>query len=553
MAIPASVVLVDRGDGNPLDLTPMITDGSLTWSTVVPGGFASCSFELEGDFRPLMKILPYLNLIRVIADSGAVLWEGQIEDLSPTLSDSEVGIQVNAFGLQNMLKEGSIRRVWTKRDLTWDDTVIAPGSLIGPYTASPNMGTATGNFDATNLARSGAQFQPAGSGLSMPNNAGGFAVALLPAGVGALTKVRGLLDVSGTDSGSAKFEAVWLQCVSGAWSLITGTTTTGTAISWAQNIGSSPTAVAVGAVNASGGAVTMAANDNAAFYDMRLLGTVTDEDTPDSFSGGNIVFGGYFGSTLINSILAFFAGQGIGPGVIEQGADFLVDHLDASVRRAAYDLVQEVASYYVREWAIWENGLFDWKTPNLQQNQWVIPLNVLTGLNMDASVVNSQSTSYVLFTDAASGVDNEAFATSTDRRNPYVKKGRGKHQLSDASLTMTSNTAQQLATIILQDLGFGPVPASGTVVLPGETIVQHASANAKKAWEIRAGENVTLPELPLNDIFTQDGRGEVLFHVVSTEADSSEGTVTLTLDSFGSKRSDVLIARLAAITQALGG
>ena len=31
------------------------------------------------------------------------------------------------------------------------------------------------------------------------------------------------------------------------------------------------------------------------------------------------------------------------------------------------------------------------------------------------------------------------------------------------------------------------------------------------------------------------------------------GMMTFTLDSYGSKRSDVLMARLAAVTQALGG
>ena len=55
------------------------------------------------------------------------------------------------------------------------------------------------------------------------------------------------------------------------------------------------------------------------------------------------------------------------------------------------------------------------------------------------------------------------------------------------------------------------------------------------------------------DVFTQDGRGEVLFHVVSAEADGQTGLVTLTLDSYGSKRSDVLLARLAAVTSLLGG
>lgn len=118
---------------------------------------------------------------------------------------------------------------------------------------------------------------------------------------------------------------------------------------------------------------------------------------------------------------------------------------------------------------------------------------------------------------------------------------------------MTQNTANQLAAQVLQDIGFGPVPAAGTITVPGEAIIQHVQGNALKAWEIRAGDNITIPELPLVDVFTQDGRGETLFHIVSAEGNEDAGSMTFTLDSYGSKRSDVLMARLAAVTQALGG
>ena len=45
---------------------------------------------------------------------------------------------------------------------------------------------------------------------------------------------------------------------------------------------------------------------------------------------------------------------------------------------------------------------------------------------------------------------------------------------------MTANTAAQLATALLNDLGFGPVPASGTISLLGATLVHHAQGNAVK-------------------------------------------------------------------------
>src|SRR6185369_11134337 len=98
MGLPVSVVL-DRtpyGTG-PLDLSPMVGENSLTWSSVVPGGFASCSFQLNGDFRQLVRQVPYLSILRVIGDTGRVLFEGQIEDRAPTLSENGVGMKVGAF------------------------------------------------------------------------------------------------------------------------------------------------------------------------------------------------------------------------------------------------------------------------------------------------------------------------------------------------------------------------------------------------------------------------------------------------------------------------
>src|SRR5690349_4672111 len=127
MTLPVSVVL-DRSGTGPLDLTPLVADNSLTWSSVVPGGFASCAFLLNGDFQGLLKQIPYLSILRVIGDSGRVLFEGQIEDLSPTLSDAHVGVKVGAYGLQNTLKEGAIRRIWSKRDMQWTNMSALPGS-----------------------------------------------------------------------------------------------------------------------------------------------------------------------------------------------------------------------------------------------------------------------------------------------------------------------------------------------------------------------------------------------------------------------------------------
>src|SRR6184192_4384930 len=143
MAAPV-VVTLDRGGLNPLDLTPLIRGGTLHWSSVVPGGFGSCGFALDGDFRQLVKQVPFLSIVRVVGDSGRVLFEGQVEDLAPSLTESTTGLAVGAFGFQNVLKETSVRAVWSLRDLGLTERPSTAASL-----AAPALDLNIGRFDET--------------------------------------------------------------------------------------------------------------------------------------------------------------------------------------------------------------------------------------------------------------------------------------------------------------------------------------------------------------------------------------------------------------------
>ncbi|MDE2471573.1 MAG: hypothetical protein KGL35_23295, partial [Bradyrhizobium sp.] len=251
------------------------------------------------------------------------------------------------------------------------------------------------------------------------------------------------------------------------------------AFSWTAGSNTSYGWARLGVYNGTAGAVAMNPSYYANFYNLRFLGVFTTEDAS----------GGFYGGTLITSLLRF-VGAPLGVGTIEAGHDYLIDHLDASVRRLASDILTEIASYYSRVWAIWENGLLDWKTPNLAETQWVVSTRETVALDLDASVVNSQERAVILYTDASSGLTAEQSYTSTDQRNPYVDDGRTKDNLVTQG-AMTPATAYQLAQAVMADLGYGPVPAAGTVTLMGEQIVQHAQGLAVKAWEIRAGDNIT--------------------------------------------------------------
>lgn len=549
MAAPV-VVTLDRSivTGKPIDLTRQAI--GLKWSSVMPGGFASCEFSLAGDPRSLTKKIPYLSIVRVVGSSGRILFEGQVEDKSIFVTDGSLGLTVTAFGLQNALREQSVRRIWSKRDLDWADITNISGmkTNVGNACVLGNNGwqTNSGQFDPTDASKQGVQIVGV-AGSSLAVRATMAMEFKMPIGLTPVT----LAGTCYMPTATGVTAGIWSAAASSTFgNSIVGYTGLGyTDFSADLTIGGtiSPATIRIGAWNSSGGALAISVDDGPQFYNMRLLGTSIAEDVAVSSHAG----GGYYGGTLIRDLLAQC--PALVAGVIESGSDFTIEYLDASVRRTAFDILNEIASYYSREWAVWESATLDWKTPNLTQSQWVIPISQLAALNLDASTDNSKKKVVVLYTDAASGLTGEASSTATDRRNPYVLAGRAKDVVVDASMSMTANTSAQFAARILQDLGFGPVPAAGSISLTGESVVQHAQGNAMKAWEIRAGDNVTIPELPMIDVFTQDGRGEVLFHVVSNDADAETGLVTLTLDSYGSRRSDVLLARLAAVTNLLGG
>lgn len=544
MALPISVTL-DRSSLAPLDLAPLIADNSLTWATVVPGGFSSCAFMLNGDPRKLATLIPYLAMVRIVGDSGRVLFEGQVEDKSIVVTDSEAGIHVTAFGMQNMLTETSLRQIWSKRDMQWQRASVLAG-MKGSGGATLSLRNDawvinSGQYDVTNPTRTGLQVIGSSSaGTTVAVATGAAAEFDLPIGLTAQL----LLGTCTVRTSNNYVGAIWgstsgSPAFGNALVTFTGSTTT----DFSQSV-AGDAQIRLGAYIASG-TPSIVTDDGVDFYNLRLLCTSLTEDDPGSSHAG----GGFYGATLIRDIASRV---GLGVGVIESGSDFTIDHLDAGIRQNAYDILTQVASYYAREWAVWEDANLSWETPNLAENQWVIPIGQFASLNLDASVVNSQSENYVLYTDAATGLSAEQSTSSSDRRNPYVLNGRTKDRLVSAG-NMTATTATQLSSVVLNDIGFGPVPAAGSASLAGETIVRHAQGNAAKAWEIRAGDNVTIPELPMVDVFTQDGRGECLFHIVSAEADGGSGLVSLQLDTYGSKRSDVLLARLAAVTSSLGG
>lgn len=510
------------------DLTPFLT--AANWTTNAVGGFGSLSMTLPGGTARWRKELPKLSIVRATY-GGTVIWEGQVEDHTLDVAAAGIATTVQCFGLARLLAEASVKRIWSMRDAQWIQSPGGVGAALGASTTlTTNLIVSTGKFDPTNLARGGVQV--AGNSVALVLNQGNMAEVAFNAGL-TIVKLLASLTVSGANTGAAKLAARLLSSSDGStWTNADATATNAT---FSQALVASANRVRIGAVAL--GAITPTATDLIQWDSIRLLGTTLNED----------VAGGFFGGTILTDLLALV--PGLKAGVVDAGSDFTIPAIHRAVRDAALNVVTEVASYYqTREWAVWEDGRFDWKAITFDGADVYIDLSQCTQLTLTDSTDPTERTSYILYTDAASGIQSEASTVSTKRTNPYARLGRAKDGLTSAAFPMTANTATQLSAVVNANRGARPA-VSGQITVPASLLL--SGRRPMIAAAVRAGMNIQIGGLPKDEPFVTGRDGQTLFHIVSTDA-TLDGNVTFQLDS-QTRTIDVILARLAAVTRVITG
>lgn len=529
-------VVVDPPGRRAIELTP-IAD-SVQFATAAVGGFGNASFAVEGN---QLRLLTHLARIRICYGTATV-WHGRIEDPKLRISKDSVQTSVTAFGFQRLLSDNSVRKVWVNRALDWRAGSAGQGvdtgspgftpawpiniaGAVAPW--SDSLDVVTGEVDPTDSTKKGVRVR--GKAAAVINGGGAGAYIRLP--------VTGLyLGVTVASS----MAAGWTARVFG-WNWGNGASGASVDLSAGASINSltiTRDAIAVLLVNTSLGALTPAVTEFVDFTELRVLYKSTEDAT-----------GGYYGDTILRDLIALC--PGLTEGVIESGSDFTIQAIDRAIRDDCLSAVNEVTGYYTREWAVWEDGRCDWRTPNLDEPQWIVQIGDCDELEIETSIDTLTKTAYILYTDAASGVDAEASAVATSQRNPFVKTGAGKDGITNAGFPMTANTSGQFATLIAASRGKYP-PVIGRVVLPVTRLVRNAVGTRQPAALIRAGANLLIGDLPKTDVFAQGRDGETLFHIASTELNMQDGTITLELEGQG-REIDVITARLAAATRVLTG
>lgn len=506
------------------DITAAV-DGSADWTTNAVGGFGSFTASLPGYPGEWMRKLPKLTLIRVLC-GDTIAWEGQVEDHELSIdSQGQVSTTLQAFGLARLLGEKSVHRIWSKRDLAWETRALSE------VTPDPGISNSIGSFDAADLTRIGLLFVGNGTVTTAATKFTGNRYRTRPGLT--LTRVMFTYD----KAGSANLHAyVGSRVDAGAVTTHLDSTVNVTGSTQDFALIASCNEVVMEAYSSVAAALTTA--DFVKFYNIRVLGTSVTEDAA----------GGFYGGSILRDLLALVPGLTLGS--IADGSDFTIEALERSVRDNALSVVQEVAAYYQREYAVWENGRFDWTDIRLDDVNWVVDLSALSGLNLRSSADGLSSTDYVLYTDAASGLDAEASTTSISRNNPYVVAGRAKDVMTSAGFPMTSNTATQLSARLNTEHGQYAF-ASGTCTLPCTAPVTSGNGGMFPAYLMRGGDNVKIVGLPKDDPFNIGRDGQTLFHISSTSVNLA-GEMTLALDS-ESHAIDSLLAKLAAVTRTLTG
>lgn len=517
-APPAEMSVRATGpDGRGIDLTRHVTNAQCTTAAV--GGFGSATITLAGHWTPFH--IPWLSGIE-ITYADLVLFHGQIEDIVVDLGDDGIATTLQAFGPGRALDLRTVRGSWIERgfsdfaayaspSLAYVQLVAAPSSDGGWRVSGKNVTVPTGTTntlwsinrgDAVRWQRVMATVDSRGS-----SNKTGYM---------RLRKSGNSTDDSFTGEGDAELvspDPAGCQYIDIGWSVSVSSTFTD--------------------------------SDYVDFEDLRAYGIVLDDE--DTATGSTGIFGG--------RILADLAARvGLTAGDIELGTDFAITQCDASERQTARDVLSQVVPFYQREYRVWENGRLDWVTPTYTDPDWALTLADLDSLTIETSIGERRLKTFVLYTNLAlhSGWQRaESSAEATSERNPWNTTRTQADRLLTTDFGLTSSSAPALAAkyATVED---ERAAASGRLSLSLDAPITRTDGQTLPAAAIRGGDDIAIIDLPQDDTLTTWRDGQTLFHVAATQINLTDRTINIDIEG-QTRRTDVLLARLAAATRVITG
>jgi hypothetical protein len=143
--------------------------------------------------------------------------------------------------------------------------------------------------------------------------------------------------------------------------------------------------ILLGAYNSSGGALTPTSADYGRFTNIRLLGT--------SRCHAEDAAGGFYGGTILRDLIALVPGLTVGQ--IDDGSDFTIQAIERACATPRSASCRRSPATTRASGRSGRTGAFDWRTRNLDEPQWIVPLNSLDSLELQGTTdtIGASSTS----------------------------------------------------------------------------------------------------------------------------------------------------------------
>lgn len=513
-----------------IHITRRVSD--VTWREEVPGGFASCTVQLERPLNVTPAELRYYSRLYVYdSRTGDTTFEGRVEDLGRGADASGQVWTVNAVGPSAHAQDTTIPLVYQDIDLgNWRQ---APGS--------PNwLSTSTFTDPAGDP---GLQINVPRDTVVTAGTVPGFAYTLLADSDQNLAEVTWHYGEDATQSGLS-------------WSMLDATSATGFSHAFTAS-SSADAAIRVGtSFPAGGGGVVLlqlnapaftCASDNmtASFINLKVRSRIFDQH------GSEYTTGTFYATTPLSAsnVVEDMLGRGLLPlydrdnAVVDSSVDYTFTESFAypggiTAAGVLADLMTLLPTMF---WAVWESdpatGLyrFEW-------SQWP------TTVRYDATARDG----FASPGSAADLFDNVSVTWTDQLGNPKttpstlantVLDGAGFHRTARIALPTGLSGVGAATQAGQQFLTQHAIPPSAGTLNVARPIYDRVLGRMVQPWEIRPGTLIQVRDVAPTTDLTGDRDGVSVFRVVAKSYSSADNTAVLELDA----PAQTLVAQTAAL------
>lgn len=526
MSLPIPLSITLRTSRIARRITAQVRD--LSYRTVVPGGYASCSIGLD---RPLTvqpdEIGYYGRLLIHDTRSGRIAWEGRVEDPGRSAGADGQVWDITAIGPSAHVHDRRVPVIYVDRDTgRWQHSnKYASGS------------SETGRTDLDDGDEPGLTIS-APEGTTTPDGWIGDLLYQPLKGTG-----QSLARVAGTATNGANSPTTWFNEIVTRQSDPSGSPVTPVSSGWST----SPTALAA----TRGGSPAITSGHDLAYLRQRRdgsSGTAADGAWVQwtdvvvlgqrMDSSGALITSGYSGvsSVTAEEVIEDLLGRLLplydGPGASIEAAPFDIEQLaypdPASPGDVLDDLMLFHPSFY---WAAWEansSGLyrFEWREwPSTVRYE----ADVLDGMNSTGSADELYNQVTVRWRDSRGSIRTVVRTGAVPILDAAGLDRDGYINLGD-DLGMVMAQAERIGDEFLADHALPRNAGSLKVARP---IYDGTTARMVWPWEILPGHLIRVRGIqPRVDALNPTGRDGVgIFRVVAVSFSASDATATLELDS----------------------